>query len=98
MASAHGWQNGLDQVVGAGGVDRHDLVPLFGEHFADGAIFDVHAGGVDQDIDGAEGFLDRGHEGEDTVSIGDIERETGNRIRGDLAQFRDSVFDDLFAT
>lgn len=97
-ARAHGGKDSVNQVVGAGCIDRHDLVPLFGEHFTDGAILDIHAGGIDQDIDGAEGFLDGRHEGEDTVSIGDIEWEAGDRVGGDLAQFHDRVVDDILAT
>lgn len=51
VAGAHFGQGGIDHVVSPGSIDRHDIVPLLGEHLTDGAIFDVDPCGVDQDVD-----------------------------------------------
>ncbi len=75
LARSHLWQDGVDAVVSAGGIDGHDLIPLFGSHRVDRAILDIDAGCVHQDVYLPNGFFEPFKERFYAVSICHIHGE-----------------------
>ncbi len=90
---SHGRKHGVDAVVCSGGVDCQQLVPLVGLHVGDGAIGDVRAGAVDEDVDLAELVHEPGEEPPHALAIGHvaIERNHGGCAREAFCGFRELI-------